>query len=180
MTRHKQHSDHSPDQGSGEEVVLHEIDERYMGEAMLVAREAERAGDLPIGAIIVKDGVVIARAGNARSLNGDPTAHAEIIALREAAEVVGGWRLHGCTLYVTLEPCTMCAGAIVLARVDRVVYAATDPKAGAVESLYEVLSDERLNHQPDIRGGVCREEAGEMLTTFFRSKRKNAGTQPKP
>jgi len=149
-------------------------DEHFMGAAIQVAREAELAGDLPIGAIVVRDGEIIARAGNARSLNGDPTAHAEILALRQAAEEVGGWRLLGCTLFVTLEPCTMCAGAIVLARVDRVVYAASDPKAGAVESLYEVLSDTRLNHQPEIRGGVRGPEAGDMLTDFFRRRRVNA------
>ena len=147
-------------------------DLRFMEAAIEVALEAERSGDLPIGAVVVRDGVIIARAGNARSLDADPTAHAEVLALRAASEVVGGWRLHGCTLYVTLEPCTMCAGALVLARVDRVVYAATDPKAGAVESLYEVLSDKRLNHQPEVLGGVRGAEAGAMLTRFFRSKRQ--------
>jgi tRNA(adenine34) deaminase len=149
-------------------------DLRFMEAAIEVALEAERSGDLPIGAVVVREGEIIAQAGNARSLDADPTAHAEVLALRAASQVVGGWRLHGCTLYVTLEPCTMCAGALVLARVDRVVYAATDPKAGAVESLYEVLSDKRLNHQPEVLGGVCGPEAGAMLTRFFRTKRKKA------
>ena len=156
------------------------VDEEMMRAALAVAREAAALGDIPVGAVITKDGEVIARGGNARKVDADPTAHAEVLALREAARIVGDWRLLGCTLYVTLEPCTMCAGAIVLARPDRIVFAATDPKAGAVVSLYEVLGDSRLNHQPSVTGGVLADEAGELLRSFFRAKRKAARESKRP
>ena len=146
-------------------------DEAYMREAIAEAVKAEEEGDIPVGAIIVRDGAIIARAGNARKITDDPTAHAEVLALRQAAKVVGNWRLEGCTLYVTLEPCTMCAGALVLSRIERVVYGTADPKAGAVESLYEVLGDSRLNHNPECFGGVLAEESAELLRNFFRAKR---------
>jgi tRNA(adenine34) deaminase len=146
-------------------------DEPFMREAITEAMKAEADGDIPVGAVIEKDGVIIARAGNARKLSDDPTAHAEVLAIREAAKVVGNWRLEGCTLYVTLEPCTMCAGALVLSRLKRVVYGATDPKAGAVESLYTVLGDTRLNHNPEIAGGLLAEESALLLRTFFRARR---------
>jgi tRNA(adenine34) deaminase len=146
-------------------------DEGFMREAIAEASKAEAAGDIPVGAVIVKDGAIIARAGNARKISDDPTAHAEVLAIREAAKVVGNWRLEGCTLYVTLEPCTMCAGALVLARVARVVYAAPDPKAGAVESLYEILSDTRLNHSPEVAGGLLAEKSADLLRDFFRARR---------
>jgi tRNA(adenine34) deaminase len=140
----------------------------------LALREAERAReheDVPIGAVVVRAGEVIAVGRNERELRQDPTAHAEILALREAARAVGSWRVLGATLYVTLEPCAMCAGAIVLARVPRVVYGARDPKAGAAGSVLDVLGEPRLNHRPEVVGGLLAEECGEMLSEFFASRR---------
>jgi tRNA(adenine34) deaminase len=134
---------------------------------------AETHGDVPVGAVVVLDGVVIAARHNERELTGDPTAHAEVLAIRDAAEVIGLWRLDGCTLYATLEPCTMCAGALVNARVPRVVYGATDPKAGAGGSLMNVLADPRLNHRCEITTGVLADECGAMLKAFFASRRRN-------
>ena len=129
-------------------------------------------GDVPVGAIVVAaDGTVIGRGHNAREADGDPTGHAEVRALRAAAETVGKWRLTGATLVVTLEPCTMCAGALVLARVDRLVYGAEDPKAGAVGSLWDVVRDRRLNHRPEVVGGVLADECSEVLRAFFRTHR---------
>ena len=125
-----------------------------MGLAIERAREAERHGDVPIGAVIARDGEPLAAAGNERELRGDPTAHAEILAIRAAAEALGGWRLPGTTLYVTLEPCAMCAGAIVLARIPEVVFGAPDPKAGAAGSVLDVLAEPALNHRPKVTGGV--------------------------
>lgn len=139
--------------------------------AMAEAIAAEAHGDVPIGAVVVRDGVVIAARHNERELTGDPTAHAEVLALRDAATVVGHWRLLDCTLYVTLEPCVMCAGATVNARVGRVVFGATDPKAGAVTSLYQVCGDERLNHRPPVTSGVLAEECGALLKAFFAARR---------
>jgi tRNA(adenine34) deaminase len=146
-------------------------DEYYM---RLALREAERAldhDDVPIGCTIVREGEVIAAARNERELRGDPTAHAEILALREAARHTDGWRLIDTALYVTLEPCAMCAGAIVLARVPRVVYAAADPKAGAAGSVMDVLSHPRLNHQPVVAGGLLADEGAALLRAFFGSRR---------
>jgi len=135
----------------------------------LALEEAERAlPDVPIGALVVDaDGHVIGRGHNEREATGDPTAHAEILAIREAARHVGEWRLTGCTLVVTLEPCTMCAGAIVLSRLDRLIFAAYDEKAGAVGSLWDVVRDRRLNHRPEVVGGVMADEAGARLRDFF-------------
>jgi len=147
-------------------------DEYFM---RLALREAERArghGDVPIGAVVVRDGEVVACAHNERELRQDPTAHAEIIALREAARALGSWRVLGATLYVTLEPCAMCAGAIVLARVPRVLYGATDPKAGACGSVLDVLCEPRLNHRPEVEGGVLGQECGELLSEFFAARRE--------
>jgi tRNA(adenine34) deaminase len=147
-------------------------DEYYMRLAM---REAERAlehDDVPIGCVVIQGAEVIASARNERELRADPTAHAEILALREAARHLGGWRLLDTVLYVTLEPCAMCAGAIVLARVPRVVYAAADPKAGAAGSVLDVLGEPRLNHRPDVSGGLLAEEGSELLRRFFASRRK--------
>jgi len=145
-------------------------------DAMRLALEeavaAEAHGDVPIGAVVVRDGEVIARRHNERELTGDPTAHAEVLALRDAAAVVGHWRLLDCTLYVTLEPCVMCAGALVNSRIGRVVYGATDPKAGAVASLYEVCADERLNHRPPVEAGVLAGECGALLKAFFAARRR--------
>ena len=128
--------------------------------------------DVPVGAIVVDaDGEVVGVGCNARELTGDPTAHAEVLALRAASAAVGTWRLSGCTLVVTLEPCTMCAGALVLARVSRVVFGASDPKAGAVGSLWDVVRDRRLNHRPEVVGGVLAEECGSVLRDFFEGRR---------
>lgn len=144
----------------------------YMRMALAEAQAAAAAGEVPVGAIIVCNDRVIAAAHNQRETLRDPTAHAEMIAITQAAESLGAWRLEGCTLYVTLEPCPMCAGAIVQSRVPRVVYGAVDPKAGAVESLYTLLADERLNHRPDVTGSVLAEPCGEILTSFFRARRR--------
>ena len=141
----------------------------------LALEEAARAlpsGDVPVGAVVIgRDGDVIGRGHNVREADGDPTGHAEVRALREAASAVGEWRLDGATLVVTLEPCTMCAGALVLARVGRLVYGAEDPKAGAVGSLWDVVRDRRLNHRPEVLGGVLADECAEVLRAFFRTHR---------
>jgi tRNA(adenine34) deaminase len=149
-------------------------DEKWMREALMAARLAIPAGDVPIGAVVVSEGREISRGYNRKEETHDPLGHAEIFALREAAQKLGRWRLSGCTLYVTLEPCVMCAGAIVHSRVDRVVYATPDPKTGAVDSLYKVLADERLNHAPEVVCGVLQEEASQMLKDFFKSLRGGA------
>jgi tRNA(adenine34) deaminase len=144
-----------------------------MGRALELAAAAQEWGDTPIGAVVLgPDGAVLAEAANERERRGDPTAHAEVLALRAAAQEHGdGWRLTGATLVVTLEPCTMCAGASVLSRVSRVVYGADDPKAGAVGSLWDVVRDRRLNHRPEVTAGVRAEESAALLRAFFRSKR---------
>ncbi|GAA1911087.1 tRNA adenosine(34) deaminase TadA [Streptantibioticus ferralitis] len=137
--------------------------------ALEEAALAPRTGDVPVGAVVLgPDGSVLGRGHNEREASGDPTAHAEVLAIREAATAVGEWRLSGCTLVVTLEPCTMCAGAIVLSRLDRVVYGARDEKAGAVGSLWDVVRDRRLNHRPEVISGVLPDECGRLLTDFFR------------
>ena len=143
-----------------------------MQEALAEARRATGYGDIPVGAVLLgPDGAELARGRNERELAADPTAHAEVLALRRGAEALGSWRLEGCTLVVTLEPCTMCAGAIVLARVARLVYGAVDPKAGAVGSLWDVVRDARLNHRPEVVGGVLADESSELLRAFFRDRR---------
>lgn len=142
-----------------------------MHSALDQARRAMAAGEVPVGAVIVREGRIIAAAHNSRETLHDPTAHAEMIAITQAASELGDWRLEGCTLYVTLEPCPMCAGAILQARIPLVVYGATDPKAGAVQSLYKLLNDRRLNHQAEIIAGVLAEPCGEILTQFFRQQR---------
>jgi tRNA(adenine34) deaminase len=146
-------------------------DEVFMRLALDQAEAALGRGDVPIGAVVVRDGDVIASAANERELRGDPTAHAEVLALRAAAEVVGGWRLTGCSIYVTLEPCPMCAGALVHARVDRLVYGPQDPRAGAAYSLYNIVQDPRLNHQVEITTGVLAEESATLLERFFEARR---------
>ena len=150
-------------------------DERFMREALAEAAKALDHDDVPIGAIVVRDGEIIGRGHNERERDQDPTAHAELLAIRAAAQSLGGWRLGGCTLYVTLEPCAMCAGAIVLARLDRVVFGAWDEKAGMAGSISDLLRHPRLNHRPEVLAGVRAEEAGKLLRTFFESRR---GTQP--
>src|SRR5665213_727965 len=147
------------------------LDEHFM---RLALREAERAlehDDVPVGAVVVRGGEVVGAGHNERELRKDPTAHAELLAIREAARTLGRWRLLECVLYVTLEPCAMCAGAIVLARLPRVVFAAPDPKAGAAGSVLDVLSEPRLNHRPEVEGGVLGEECGDLLSGFFASRR---------
>jgi tRNA(adenine34) deaminase len=149
-----------------------EQDERWMSVALQEARAAMAHDDVPIGAVVVgDDGRVIGRGRNERELREDPTAHAEVLALREAAAALGTWRVLESTLYVTLEPCTMCAGAIVLSRIPRVVYATADPKAGAAGSVLDVLADARLNHRPEVVAGVLADEAAELLRSFFRARR---------
>jgi tRNA(adenine34) deaminase len=142
-----------------------------MASALEAARECLAWSDVPIGAVVARDEEVLGRAGNQRERLGDPTAHAEILAMREASAAMGGWRLDGCTLYVTLEPCAMCAGAIVLARVPRLVYGAADPKAGFAGSLGDLLRDARLNHRAEVTAGVLAEESGDLLRAFFRTRR---------
>ena len=144
---------------------------KAMGVALDEAAAASGHDDVPVGAVVLRDGKVIARRHNEREKTGDPTAHAEILALRDAAEVAGSWRLDGMTLVVTLEPCVMCAGALVAARVERVVFGAADPKAGACGSLYNVPADPRLNHQVDVVAGVQADEASRLLTRFFARRR---------
>ena len=143
-----------------------------MRHALAEARNAEAGGDVPVGAVVVDAaGEVVGAGHNRREQDSDPTAHAEVIAIRAAAAARGSWRLDGLTLVVTLEPCTMCAGALVLSRLDRVVYGATDPKAGAVGSLWDVVRDRRLNHRPEVVGGVMAKECGEVLATWFMTRR---------
>ncbi|HEU4976456.1 MAG TPA: tRNA adenosine(34) deaminase TadA [Baekduia sp.] len=146
-------------------------DERWMGEALQEARSAIEHDDVPIGAVVVHGGEIIGRGRNERELDQDPTAHAEILALREAAAALGSWRVLESTLYVTLEPCAMCAGAIVLSRIPRVVYGCADPKAGAGGSVLDVLAEPRLNHRPEVVGGVRGEECAELLRAFFKARR---------
>jgi tRNA(adenine34) deaminase len=146
-------------------------DERWMRRALEVAAGCLGHDDVPIGCVIVRDGEEVAAAGNERELREDPTAHAEILALQRAAAATGRWRLEGCTLYVTLEPCAMCAGAVVLARVDRVVFGAPDPKAGFAGSLGNLVQDDRLNHRTSLTPGVLAEDCGDLLRAFFRARR---------
>lgn len=145
--------------------------ESFMRKAILEAQKAAADDEVPVGAIVVHDGQVIAAAHNQREQLADPTAHAEMIAITQAAAALGSWRLTDCTLLVTLEPCPMCAGAILQARIPTLIYGASDPKAGAVDSLYTLLGDERLNHNTQVHSGLLADECGELLTSFFRAKR---------
>jgi tRNA(adenine34) deaminase len=146
-------------------------DEEFMRAALAEAAAAADHGDVPIGAVVVADGRIIAAAGNERELRGDPTAHAELLAIKSAAEEIGGWRMEDATLYVTLEPCAMCAGAMVLARIGRLVYGPLDPKAGAAYSLYNIPQDRRLNHSLSITAGVLADECAALLRGFFARRR---------
>jgi tRNA(adenine34) deaminase len=157
-------------------VTKTEQDEQYMRQAIEAAKIAQENGDVPIGAVIVYENQVIGRAYNQREQLKDPTAHAEIIALTQAAAFIESWRLHGCTIYVTLEPCAMCAGALVLGRLDRLVYGCEDPKAGACGSLYNIVQDERLNHRLEITSSVLADECARLLQDFFQCRRFE-GTQ---
>jgi len=149
--------------------------ERAMGVALDLAALAASWGDVPVGAVVLDlSGAQLASAANERERRGDPTAHAEVLALRAAAKVIGSWRLTGATLVVTLEPCTMCAGAAVLSRVGRIVYAADDPKAGAAGSLWDVVRDRRLNHRPEVRGGLRAAESTRLLEAFFAEHRQTS------
>ena len=148
------------------------MDDHFMRLALQQAQQAQVEDEVPVGAIILNQDRIIAAAYNQREQLHDPTAHAEMIAITQAAEAIGDWRLEHCTMYVTLEPCPMCAGAIIQSRIPRSVYGATDPKAGAVTSLYNLLTDTRLNHTVQVTGGVLAEDCGRILTNFFRSKRR--------
>lgn len=145
--------------------------ESWMRQALDLAREAGARGEVPVGAVAVFEERIVGRGANARESARDPTAHAELLAIQEAARALGRWRLGGVTLFVTLEPCAMCAGAMVLARIDRLVYAANDPKAGAVGSLMDLSGDPRLNHRFPVERGVLADEAGELMKAFFRARR---------
>ena len=149
--------------------------ERWMTQALALAEQAGSRGEVPVGAIVVCDGAIVGRGGNSPVAASDPTAHAEIAALREAAAALGNYRLPGCELYVTLEPCAMCSMAAVHARLARVVYGASDPKTGAAGSVFDLLADPRHNHRVEVVGGVLGDEAGAMLTNYFRAKRGKQG-----
>ena len=148
------------------------LDVDMMRRCLELARGAAERGEVPVGALICRDGRIVAEASNRREADDDPTAHAERLAITDAGRALGTWRLEGCTLYATLEPCPMCAGAIVQARIARVVYGAADPKAGACRSLYRLADDPRLNHRAAIEGGVLAAECGAILSTFFASRRR--------
>jgi tRNA(adenine34) deaminase len=148
------------------------MDEQWMREAIAEAQAAAAIGEVPVGAVVVVDGAIIGRGGNRRESAADPTAHAEMIAIREAARAVGGWRLVGATIYVTQEPCPMCAGAIVNARVERVVFGCDNPKAGAVKTLYRMLEDPRLNHRVAVEQSPLASECGALLSKFFAELRR--------
>jgi tRNA(adenine34) deaminase len=152
-------------------------DERWMTLALESARGAAIAGEVPVGAVIVREGTLLAQASNRTTRDQDPTAHAEAIVIRAAAAALGSWRLDGCSLFVTLEPCAMCAGAIVLGRLDRVVFGAWDEKAGMAGSIADLLRHPKLNHRPEVLGGVCADESGKLLTEFFRARRGAAPTR---
>ena len=152
-------------------------DEQLMTVALAEAVDAEAHDDVPVGAVVWHDGMIIARAHNEREARQDPTAHAEVLALRAAAKSLGNWHLDECTMVVTLEPCVMCAGAAISGRLGRLVFGATDPKAGAVGSLYDICEDARLNHQVDVTSGVLADDCGELLRAFFR-KRRRPSTAP--
>jgi tRNA(adenine34) deaminase len=151
--------------------LIEMIDETYMLEAIKEAKKAEQLQEVPIGAVIVIDGQIIARAHNLRETRQSAVAHAELLAIEKACEELGTWRLEGATLYVTLEPCPMCAGAIIMSRVERVVYGASDPKGGCAGTFMNLLADDRFNHQSEVRSGILETECGELLSNFFRSIR---------
>jgi len=153
---------------------MHATDESWMDEALTLAREAARRGEVPVGALVVRGGAIVGRGGNAPIAHNDPTAHAEIAALREAAAALGNYRLPGCTLYVTLEPCAMCAGAIMHARLARLVYGASDPKTGACGSIVDLFAEPRLNHHTRVVRGVAADACARLLSEFFAARRRRA------
>lgn len=151
---------------------MHLTDIDYMQQALALAQQAAQAGEVPVGAVVVKDGTIIGRGSNAPIGTHDPTAHAEIRAMRDAAQHLGNYRLIDCTLYVTLEPCAMCSGAIQHARIARLVYGASDPKTGACGSVIDLMSEPKLNHHTEVSSGILAEECGSLLSAFFKSRRK--------
>jgi len=151
-------------------------DEAFMAQALILARAARERGEVPVGAVVVRAGVVVGRGGNAPIAASDPTAHAEITALREAGQAAGNYRLPGCSLYVTIEPCAMCAGAILHARIARLVFGARDPKTGACGSVVDLFADPRLNHHATVLGGVLADECGKLLADFFAARRASRRT----
>ena len=159
---------------------LRDLDTHFMQQALTLARSAASIGEVPIAALLVRDGIVIAEAHNLRETKQDPTAHAEVIAIREGARQTNSWRLIDTTLYVTLEPCTMCIGAIVLARIPRLVFGATDPKAGACGSIMNIPPEPRLNHRVEVVEGVCAEESQVLLQDFFRRLRRESAPRETP
>lgn len=152
---------------------MNELDIQYMQQAITIAKIAAENGEVPVGALVVKDGVIIGRGGNATIGAHDPTAHAEIVAMRQAAQHLGNYRLVDCTLYVTLEPCAMCAGAIQHARIARLVYGADDPKTGACGSVVNLMAESKLNHHTEVKSGVLAEECGALLSAFFKERRRH-------
>jgi tRNA(adenine34) deaminase len=154
--------------------------ERWMNHALELALKAETMGEVPVGAVIIRNNVVVGEGYNRRESLNDPTAHAELIAIQEAARTLRSWRLEGCRMYVTLEPCIQCCGSIILARIPMVVYGAEDPKAGAAASLYHLLEDPRLNHRVEVVSGVLAEECGGILSQFFEGLRKNGRSKNAP
>lgn len=169
-----------PGKMTDETQIIREEDERWMRLALGEAAEAEALGEVPVGAVMVTGGEVVARGHNLTHTLQDPSAHAEMVAIRRAAEATGHWRLLDCTLYVTLEPCAMCSGAIVLSRIPRLVYGASDPKAGMSGSLENLVQDARLNHRVELTTGVLERECGDVLRAFFRARRKKATAQQEP
>ena len=159
---------------------LRDTDLTMMRRALLAAEEAAGRGEVPVGAVVARGEQILAVAANEREATGDPTAHAELLAIREAANALGGWRLSGCTLYATLEPCPMCAGAAHAARLDRLVYAAPDPKAGYAGTLHDVVRDPRLNHTLAVEQGLLQKEAADLLRSFFKDRRKRPAKPQKP
>lgn len=168
------------DAAAADRIVWGDDDRRWMQRALELARAAEAAGEVPVGAVLVRDGVLLGEAGNGPIGHCDPSAHAEILALRAAGRAAGNYRLPGSTLYVTLEPCPMCAGALVHARIARVVYAAPDPRTGAAGSLYDLLRDPRLNHRCEVNAGLAADASAELLRRFFRARRKPAAPPTDP
>ncbi len=162
---------HNSEETSLERASKDSLDEFFMHEALKEAQKALELKEVPIGAVVVHEGKIIARAHNTRECDKNPAGHAEFSAMQEAAKILGRWRLSGCTVYVSLEPCCMCAGMMINSRIDRCVYAARDPKAGALGSLYELHEDGRLNHQFECRAGVLEEEASKLLSSFFKDLR---------
>jgi len=152
-------------------IYMYTLDEKFMTQALKEAEKSANFDEVPVGAVIVKDGKIIARGHNLREHTNDPTAHAEIVAIRKACKKLNSWRLEDCTIYVTIEPCSMCAGALLWTRIKKIVYGAKDPKGGALNSSYSLFEVKNINHHPEIAGGVLEERCSSIMTTFFRNKR---------